>query len=172
MFVCPECGSVLQTMDLPCPECAVGADIEEDASASLHEYSRTFRTRTAVRYRPAALAKDVSAWLATQDGLLGVSLIFHRDVQGLTCGATATCQASLHLTGAKFQVVHVPLAAGLLGKRRISPGDALNAWADGLPSAWRLNHWVFARAGVPTELWILYADGASSNQSIEVPHSL
>ena len=167
MLACPECGGVLQTVDLPCPQCALGGDLDDDPS-SLHEYSRTFRNRTAYRYRPAALATEISRWLGDQDGLLGVSLVFHRDLQALTGGATATCQASLRLTGARFQVAHVALAAGFLGQRRVAPGDALNRWADSNPSAWRLNHWIFSRGGVPTELWILYADGAAPSPSAAV----
>jgi hypothetical protein len=165
MLACPECGTVLQTVDLPCPECALAVPADDDPS-SLHEYSRTFRNRTAYRYRPSVLASEISTWLAKQDSLLGVSLIFHRDLQALTGGATATCQASMRLTGARFQVAYVALAGRIFGQGRVSPGDALNGWADHNPSAWRLNHWIFTRGGVPAELWVLYADGALPSSSV------
>jgi hypothetical protein len=158
MLICPKCGATLQTLDSPCPECLLEDPATHDAS-SLHEYSRTFYNRTAYRYRPAVLADGMSRWLSNQDGLLGVNIIFHRDLLGLTGGATATCQASHRLTGATFRLTHIALARGLSSRRRTTPGDALNEWAARRPAAWRLHHWIFGRVGVPIELWILYADG-------------
>lgn len=150
---CPECGSLLQSLDLPCSRCSSGID-QSDAWAA-HEFSKTFRTRHLIRPRTDEFVRQLNVWLAHQPGLLHVSFVVHRDRQGTVRGVTLTCVASSLPVLVTFQFHRLVLLRKSVGWSHVDPGEALNTWAENHPDRTRVGHVVLSAAGVPTECWLL-----------------
>ena len=87
---CPDCGSPIQTLDLPCPVCMLY--VVPDTRRP-HKYSKTFEQRTAYRYRPDDFVASINVWLCEQRTLerLGADILLDR--QGLVRGVTLHCTA-------------------------------------------------------------------------------
>lgn len=155
MVVCPQCRLVLQTLDLPCPACSEPSDVAEVDRWTLHEYSKTFRTRHLVRPNTDAFVEQVSRWMAMEPGLVHVAPVVHRDRSGVVRGATLTCLASSRPAVDTFRLFRLPLARGVMGVRHRDLGEVLNLWADEHPDHTRVSHQVLSSAGVPVECWLL-----------------
>ena len=154
--LCPECGLILQTLDLPCPAC-VGQPLHDEVDGwTLHEYSKTFHNRRRYTPDPDALIAELNYWMATQPGLVGVAPLIHRDRQGAVKGVTLTCTASSRPAVLVFRFHRIKLA-GSLGFKRQDLGAALNDWHDKNPTFERVHHIVLTSAGVPMECWVLSA---------------
>jgi len=152
---CPDCGSPLQTLDLPCPLCAFHDETSKDLH---HTFSKTFEIRTAYRYRPEELVQKVNAFLWEQHTLDRLSTTFHRDRQGLVGGMTLTCVAGPEPVPVAFQFERIRLVTGdLLARKRQDVGVALNDWAEKNPSFRLANTWVISIHGRSVEVWVLYA---------------
>lgn len=174
---CPECGLVLQTLDLPCPACGPEFGEPQADCWTLHEYSKTFKTRHL--YRPAldGFVSELNAWLESQPGLVSVIPLIHRDRHGVVSGVTLTCKASSRPVDGVFRL-HRMLLAGTLGIRRRELGTVLNEWGDKHPDLVRVGHQVLSSAGVPLECWLLSfgsrsspsaADGAQAGGPVRFP---
>lgn len=162
---CPDCGLVLQTLDLPCPVC--GPDRQELAAHSwtLHEFSKTFRTRHLIRPVLDHFVSELNRWMANEPGLASVSPLVHRDRHGVVSGVTLTCKASSEPVDGVFRL-HRLLLAGALGLHRRELGVVLNEWNDSHPDLTRVGHQVLSSAGVPLECWLL-SFGPRSSSSAE-----
>jgi hypothetical protein len=156
MLKCPRCGSALQTLDLPCPHCAVPVSTREAT-----EFSKTFTNRTTYRYRPEELLQRVNAWLRAQTDIISVGMIMSRDRVGLITSITLSCRIGWGPSRSRFQFARLVLMSGFAGHRRVDLGDALNEWADLNPGCRRMNHWVLSTHGRPVETWLLYTEEAS-----------
>ena len=151
---CPECGLILQTLDLPCPVCApIPTDAPPD-SWTLHEFSKTFKTRHLYRPVPDQFIVELNHWMTSEPGLCHVTPLIHRDRHGAVSGMTLTCTASSRRVDGVFQV-HRMLLASALGLHRRELGVVLNEWSDAHPDLTRVSHQVLSSAGVPLECWLL-----------------
>jgi len=153
-LTCPECGSRIQTLDLPCPFCT--EDQAPSPAVTLHQYSKTFEYRPKpFQYSPDVFTAQVNDWLGEQFGLANVTMTI-TFFQGRILTVTVNCTASNSPESPQVRLERVPLPSGFLGRNRQTPGDALNEWADRHPDRRRLNYWTPVSAGAPVELWILY----------------
>jgi hypothetical protein len=153
-LTCPECGAPIQTLDLPCPSCPA----EQESRPVVTQYSKTFEYKPKpFVYQPDVFAEQVNRWLAEQVGLINVTMTISfllARIQTVTVNCTASNQAATP----RVRIERVSLPAGFLGRNRLSPGEALNTWADRHPDRRRLNYWTPLARGVPIELWILYVE--------------
>lgn len=154
MVTCPTCGLVLQTLDLPCPACSTNTTTDFDA-ATLHEYSEAFRTRHWFRPDPGHFADELSAWLATQSGVVGVTPTLHFDAHGTVKGATLTCLASSRPVPYSHRIFYLPLLDGALGWKRLELAAVLTEWSDSHPDYERVAHMTRTRMGQATECWLV-----------------
>jgi hypothetical protein len=154
---CPECGLVLQTLDLPCPVCAqVDTSPLHDADLqTLHRFAKSFRTRHWLAPRPDGLIEKLNAWLSAEPGLVHVHPQLHRDHHDVVSGATVDCYASSLDPGYAFRFDRINLLQGKLGMGSRDAGAMLNDWAEHHPQRTQLGHTVFARNGRPTECWLV-----------------
>jgi hypothetical protein len=151
---CADCGSPLQTLDLPCPVCVAA---QEEARTLRHRFSKTFEIRTAYSYKPDELLHNVNSFLWTQSTVDQMSAHVHLDRQGFVRGITCHCVAGVELVPAAFQFARLRLVKGdLFVRRRQDVGTALNDWADQHPSFRKVNSWVISSHGRATEVWVLY----------------
>ena len=151
---CPDCGSPIQTLDLPCPVCLA----QESADELKHAFSKTFENRTAYSYRPNEFITKLNLWLIEQRTLERLGTTIHLDRQGLVRGVTLHCTAGSGPAPAAFQFDRIPLTKGTLFPRKHQDlGQALNAWSDAHPHFQRLNSWVMSMNGRPVETWVLFA---------------
>jgi hypothetical protein len=152
--ICPQCGTPIQTLDLPCPVCA---SHEQERDELRHGFSKTFEIRTAYSYKPETLVQNVNAFLWQQHTVDRLSANLHLDRQALVRGVTLHCVAGIQPVYAAFQFTRIRLAEGyLLPRKRRDVGTALNDWAESHPSFRRVNHWVISSNGRPVEVWLLY----------------
>jgi hypothetical protein len=122
---------------------------------TLHEFSKTFRTRHLVRPDTDRFVEELNSWMATQPGLVRVAPIIHRDRYGTVRSATLTCYASSAPAVDTFRFFRLPLLIGKTGWKHRDLGEVLNGWADEHPDYKRVWHAVLSSAGVPTECWVL-----------------
>jgi hypothetical protein len=151
---CPQCGAPIQSLDLPCPYCP-----DEPAPRPVvTQYSKTFEYKPKpFVYQPDIFAEQVNSWLAEQLGLINVTMTISfllARIQSVTVNCTVSNQAA----APRVRIERVSLPAGFLGRNRLSPGEALNSWADRHPDRRRMNYWTPLARGVPIELWILYVE--------------
>ena len=151
---CPGCGLVLQTLDLPCPACGPHPFETSGDSWTLHEYSKSFKTRHLYRPMPDQFVSELNRWMANEPGLVAVLPLIHRDRNGVVSGMTLTCKASSGPVEGVFRL-HRLLLAGTLGLRRRELGTVLNEWNDRHPDLDRVGHQVLSSVGVPLECWLL-----------------
>jgi hypothetical protein len=163
---CPDCGLVLQTLDLPCPACSAPRLEFDETDWTLHEYSKTFQTRHLVRPKTDAFVAQLNLWLAEQPGLVHVAPIIHFDNHGVARGATLTCTASSRPALETFQFFRLPLHR-FFGRPRKDIGSDLNRWADRHPDLTRVSHQVTKSYGVPVECWVL-----ARGPAVPVPQAL
>lgn len=151
---CPDCGSPLQTLDLPCPVCTFHDETGQDLH---HTFSKTFEIRTAYSYKPDELVHMVNAFLWQQHTLERLSANIHLDRQGLVRGMTVHCVAGPEPVPAAFQFARIRCVTGdLLPRKRQDVGVTLNNWAESHPSYRRVNNWVISMHGRAVEVWVLY----------------
>ena len=166
--VCPSCGLILQTLDLPCPACArSGLAVEVDAW-TLHEHSKTFHNRRRYVPEPDALIAELNYWLAVQPGLVAVAPILHRNGQGAVKGVTLTCTASSRPAPLVFRLDRMKLATGLGFKQR-DLGPVLNEWHDAHPDSHRVQHFVMTGADGLAECWVLSTGPRQGEGPVEDP---
>jgi hypothetical protein len=155
VLVCPGCGLVLQTLDLPCPACSdESVEVPVDAW-TVHEYSQTFRARHLVRPRPSKLVREMNTWLAAQPGVVDATLQLHPGFGGEISAATLTCIASSRPTPEVLSVHRIPLSRGAVAWSSSDLGLALNEWADHHPDLIRVRHGVRAQFGVEIDCWLV-----------------
>jgi hypothetical protein len=153
---CPQCGSLLQTLDLPCPVCV--AEVAPPPDDLKHTFSKTFQNRTAYQYRPDAFVTTLNRWLMEQRTLERLGVNIHLDRQALVRGVTLDCTSGSEPATAAFQFARIPSAKGIVFARNHQDlGQALNAWVEMHPHFRRLNNWVMSMNGRPVETWLLYA---------------
>ena len=155
VITCAHCGLVLQTLDLPCPVCSLSDQRPEVDPWTLHEFSKSFRTRHLVRPEPNVFVSELNEWMANQVGLVHVAPVIHRDYHGEVSGATLTCTASSRPATEIFRFFRLPLLSKPWGLRPKPVGEALNDWPDRYPDHTRVTHLVISSSGVPIECWVL-----------------
>lgn len=152
---CPDCGVLLQTHDLACPICATASGAPPAVDFwTVHEHSKSFRTRHLVRPRTDRFVDEINSWLEWQPGIVDVRPLIHRDWHGVVKGATVTYTSSSVTQDVAFHIFRVPLTwagSGLLSK---SVAEALNDWRDTHPRLTRVNHQVWSPYGRPLECWL------------------
>ncbi len=134
----------------------------------VHQRLRSARVHTNTSFRPPVSIpstrvrdRDQSVAerpLRNRGHRCGSSVRSHRtprDREGVR-SVTFTCQAILDPVPLRAQMACIPLRS--VAGRRIykDGGEALSSWADANPQARRLNHWIFARAGNASEVWVLF----------------
>jgi hypothetical protein len=165
---CPECGSPLQTLDLPCPVCAFHGETSKDLQ---HTFSKTFEIRTAYRYKPEELVEKVNTFLWLQHTVDRLSTTIHRDRQGLVKGMTLTCVAGSEPASTAFQFARIRLVTGdFLPRKRQDVGVALNDWMESHPSFRLANTWTISMNGRPVEVWVLYLTRRQTPIEISSPN--
>lgn len=177
--VCPVCGHQLQTLDLPCPSCAIEPPREGNDALQVREFSQTLHSRRVIRYRPQEFVDQVNSWLNAHPGIVGINAVIHRDREGVR-SITFTCRAVLDPQPLRVQMECIPLRSSVGRRLHQDPGAALSAWSDANPQARRLNHWIYAASGNASEVWVMYvapADTLSLHEglsfaSIEKPSRL
>jgi hypothetical protein len=156
METCSECGCPLQSLDLPCPRCAARESLPPQEM--VHTHSKTFECRPGpFKYRPDEFAAEVNQWLAEQTGLRNLTMtlhFFHTQISSVTANCTATSDPEIPVV----RLERLSLGGGFLGRKRQTPGVALNDWAERHPKRRRLNYWSVASGGTPVELWLLYVE--------------
>ena len=124
----------------------------------IHTYSKTFECRPGpFKYRPDEFAAEVNQWLAEQTGLRNLTMtlhFFHTQISSVTANCTATGDPEIPVV----RLERLSLGGGFLGRKRQTPGVALNDWAEQHPQRRRLNYWSVASGGTPVELWLLYVE--------------
>ena len=173
MESCPDCGLVLQTLDLPCPVCgpADGSPLRDADLLTLHKYAKSFRTRHWFRPQPNRFVAAVNRWLDCQPGLAQVSWSLQRDHHGIASGLTLTCFASSRDPGCAFRFERISLLRGRLGLRSHDVGHVLNRWADVHPDREIVSHVAFSRMHQPTECWLLSKGPRDSTPPVTVEPS-
>lgn len=154
MAACPDCGLILQTLDLPCPVCAQAPDAPVVDGWTLHEFSKSFRAHYLIRPKTDKFLDGLNQWLAREPGLVNVIPRVHRSRRGDLKGATLTCIASAEPQDHCFRIFRIPMLKGHLGVRSRDLGEVLNEWAETHPALKRMNDQVWAPFGVPTECWL------------------
>ena len=170
MVTCPSCGLVLQTLDLPCPACSTTAGTARADAATLHEYSEAFTTHHWFRPEPGRFADELSAWLATQPGVVNVAPTLHFDSHGTVKGATLTCLASSRPVPFSLRIFFLPLLEGTLGWKRRELGKVLTDWNDAYPDYERVAHMTRTRMGQDTECWLVARGPAVQLSTRSEPH--
>src|SRR2546429_2129557 len=90
--VCPDCGMLLQTLDLPCPRCSGREQWSEPAT---HRYSKTFHYKwRPYGYQPERVVEELNGWLETQPGLQQLTMSIHVAPGPVIRGVTLNCTAS------------------------------------------------------------------------------
>jgi hypothetical protein len=148
----------------------VGTGVDFEDGAAAHQFSKTFHTRWAFRPEPERFVATLNQWLAEEAGLLAVSPLLHRAVDGIGA-ATLHCTASLSEVPYVFRFDRLSLVKGTLAARPVTDlGSALNEWKDTHREADVAWYQVFsAPNGRPTECWILSAVDRADAPSIELP---
>lgn len=149
---------MLQTLDLPCPQCVMAAARLE--GNGLRRYSKTFVNRTADGYDPDEFVSRVNRWLGVQDRLAGISMSLHVDSQLMVRGLTITCQAGATTTETNVALARIPLGTVEAEGSAADVDEALNEWSAAHPNLTRVAHSEVRDAGFPTEIWVLYAEPA------------
>jgi hypothetical protein len=153
---CPDCGCPLQSLDLPCPQCAVNESSLLEITT--HSYSKSFEYRPGpFKYRPDEFAETINRWLADQKGLQNVTMaITLYQVRIKT--VTINCLGSNSPESLQFRLTRVPLNTGQIGRKLLPAGEALNNWMESNPNKRQITFWYVASGRVPFEVWLLYVE--------------
>lgn len=154
---CPDCGSLVTSLDEPCANCASWGDASGDAAVLPYEFSKTFTLRFAPLrpYRPEPFVAGINEWLDHERGLLDVpSMVIQRN-QGLVTDVTLSCFGINSPTNRRFQIERVVLVKGQFRRKGTKLGEALNSWREQNPGRKLLRFVPLGAAGVTYEVWVL-----------------
>ncbi len=156
MVICPSCGLLLQTLDLPCPGCSDPVEgLPPGVASTLHEYSKTFTARHLVRPNVDRTLDEINAWLATQPGLRDAWPTVHRGYGAEVRAVTMTCLASSEPVAETMSLHRIAMARGSVAWGSKDLGLALNEWAEQHPDLLRVRHGVRSHAGIDMECWVV-----------------